>query len=231
MTSGGSFKKVVIRGEGSVTGNVDCTEFICRGTSRALGVVNAEQISIAGQSVFKVDVNAGLIKVYGQGEFEQNVDAKEMQIWGNAEINGNLKSEDVNIRGRVTVQGDIEAETFMAKGSFKVEGLLNAGTIHISIKNWGRSEAKEIGGEKIIIKRKNTVLGLFNSTPNLLLAETIEGDDIYLEYTNAKVVRGTNIRIGPGCDIDLVEYKKDFQTNRDSQVKENHKVLNVNFNN
>jgi cytoskeletal protein CcmA (bactofilin family) len=225
MTSGGSFHKVVIRGEGSVTGDVDCAEFICRGSSKAMGSVNTEQISIAGQSVFKGNVTSKLIKVYGQGEFEQNVEAKEMQIWGNAEINGHLKCEEANIRGRLNVLGDVEAESFIAKGGFKVAGLLNAGTIHIAIKNYmGSSEAKEIGGEKIIVKRKNSVLGLFNNKYNLLRAETIEGDDIYLEYTKAQMVRGTNVRIGPGCEIDVVEYKRDYHTSNDAQVKENRKV-------
>lgn len=37
--------------------------------------------------------------------------------------------------------------------------------------------------------------------------ETIEGDDIHLELTRARVVRGNNVSIGSGCDIDLVEYK------------------------
>ncbi|MCL6576409.1 hypothetical protein [Kyrpidia sp.] len=40
--------------------------------------------------------------------------------------------------------------------------------------------------------------------------ETIEGDDIYLENTRARVVRGTRVQIGPGCQIGLLEYSEDF---------------------
>ncbi|MGV3488933.1 MAG: cytoplasmic protein [Tuberibacillus sp.] len=224
MTSGGEFGKVVIRGEGSVTSDIQCREFICRGSSKALGEVKADEMKIAGQSLFKANVDVRTISIFGQGEFQENVHAQEMKIWGNADVYGNLKCDDVKVTGKVSVTGDIEAETFFAKGAFKVKGLLNAGTIHISIKNYvGQSEAKEIGGEKIIVKRKNSVLGLFNKH-NLLLAEIIEGDDIYLEYTNAKVVRGTNVKIGPGCDIEKVEYKNDFYASHDAVVREKQQV-------
>jgi len=224
VTGGGDFKKVVIRGEGSVTTDIRCAEFICRGTSKALGTVQCEQMKIAGQATFNSDVTCQDIKVFGQGEFQKNVNAEEMQVWGDAEISGSLKCEEVRIRGKINVHGDVEAETFIAKGAFKVEGLLNAGTINLSIKNFvGQSEATEIGGDKIIVKRKNGVLGLFNKH-NLLLAETIEGDDIYLEYTNAKTVRGSNVTIGPGCDIDKVEYKKEFYVSKDANVKDKQKV-------
>ena len=223
MTAGGRLRKVVIRGEGSVTNDVECAQFIIRGSSKALGDVHAEEVKIAGQSIFKGNVNSDKISVFGQGEFLQDVHSKDMQIWGNAVINGDLKSDDVNVRGRLTVHGDIEAETFYAKGAFKVEGLLNAGTFRVSIRNYGSCEANEIGGEKIIVERKNGLLGLFNKN-NLLYAESIEGDDISLEYTSAKVVRGTNVKIGPGCEIDIVEYKNNYQVDSDAWVKGNRQI-------
>ena len=57
-----------------------------------------------------------------------------------------------------------------------------------------------------------------------LVTDTIEGDDIYVEYTTAKTVRGNNVRIGDGCDIGLVEYKNSFELDKGSQIKEHVKT-------
>ena len=51
-----------------------------------------------------------------------------------------------------------------------------------------------------------------------LNAEIIEGDEIYLENTKAKVVRGNRVTIGPGCDIDFVEYQNHFQCEKGTKV-------------
>jgi hypothetical protein len=57
-----------------------------------------------------------------------------------------------------------------------------------------------------------------------LVTDTIEGDDIYLEYVKAKVVRGNNIEIGPDCEIDLIEYKNTLKQHESSRVGNSRKV-------
>ena len=51
-----------------------------------------------------------------------------------------------------------------------------------------------------------------------LVTDLIEGDDIYLENTHAKVARGNNITLGPGCEIGIVEYKNDFKQDKAAEV-------------
>ena len=51
---------------------------------------------------------------------------------------------------------------------------------------------------------------LFKPLAKELTAEVIEGDKVEIEYTQADVVRGNHIKIGPGCKVDLVEYKGEF---------------------
>ena len=53
---------------------------------------------------------------------------------------------------------------------------------------------------------KKVIDKMFNSKGELT-TELIEGDEIYLENTNAKIVRGNNITIGEGCNIGLIEYR------------------------
>ena len=57
-----------------------------------------------------------------------------------------------------------------------------------------------------------------------LSTNSIEGDDIYLEYTKAKAVRGNNIILGPGCEIELVEYKDNFKQDDTSEVETQRKI-------
>ena len=54
--------------------------------------------------------------------------------------------------------------------------------------------------------------------------ESIEGDEVYLEYTRTKVVRGNNVSIGPGCEVELVEYKNNFQQAKGAAVKDSKKI-------
>jgi len=53
----------------------------------------------------------------------------------------------------------------------------------------------------------------------------IEGDEIYLEYTTAKAVRGKNVTIGRGCNIELVEYVDNFNQHNDSFIRESKKII------
>ena len=82
----------------------------------------------------------------------------------------------------------------------------------------GPCHVQDIGGGLIQIKKKGAVkLTRWFSTTKLT-AQTIEGDDIYLEYTKASIVRGSQVTIGEGCDIGKVEYKMAFHQEKGAKV-------------
>jgi hypothetical protein len=58
----------------------------------------------------------------------------------------------------------------------------------------------------------------------MLTVNSIEGDDIRLSSTRARVVRGNNVVIESGCEIDLVEYTGSLKINRGAEVKEKKKM-------
>ena len=94
-----------------------------------------------------------------------------------------------------------------------------------NLASYGPSSAREMGREKITCKRKGKydlwgLKSLIDPGGNKkATVDIIEGDDIYLENTIAKVVRGNNITIGSGCaKIDLVEYKDNLKQNEESEV-------------
>ncbi|MDP4143667.1 MAG: polymer-forming cytoskeletal protein [Bacillota bacterium] len=228
--AGGSYNDVVVNGEGRINGDIDCLEFKTNGVSNVSGNIKANTFKVNGTSTVKGDVNSGELRVNGHSDIQGNVEGKEMKIDGTTNISGAVSVEEIQIRGVAKVEGDCNAEIFVAKGAFTIDGLLNAGDISIDMH--GTCKAKEIGGEKINVKkaaasRLKDIIKSFFVSFNLedgLCSEIIEGDDIYLEYTRAQVVRGNNVTIGTGCKIGLVEYKGNFEQLDNGIVSESKKL-------
>jgi cytoskeletal protein CcmA (bactofilin family) len=205
-SSGGKFKTVSIMGEGRIDGDVDCKNIKVYGEGKIYGSVKATNtVSIKGQTLIKGDLEAGKIKI--QGEID---------------VDGEIFADEAIITGNINIEGNCNAEILTLEGGFKVGGLLNADILKINL-HW-HCKVNEIGGSEITVKKDGRLsfLGLKNMfSPgghNELVADLIEGDDIYLENTHAKVVRGNNITLGPGCEIGIVEYKNNFKQDKEAEV-------------
>ncbi len=209
-SAGGHFHSVQINGKGDINGDLECTDLEINGLGFVRGNVKSNRTRISGKSTI-----AG------------NLAGKEVIIDGMSEITGGLSGDNIENRGMLKVSKDCGSEKFTSHGGFTIGGLLNAGSIEINI--YGPCKAKEVGGEKIQVRDGGTfgigkfIGSLFQGWPlkTTLTADTIEGDDIYLECTTAKIVRGGNVKIGKGCQIDLVEYKNTFQKDGFSDIRIN----------
>lgn len=196
--AGGKYNAVVINGEGKIEGDLDCINLKINGKCSMNGNVKADSVNVNGEASIKGDL-----------------EAEKAKIHGTIDIDGNLSVDKAEMYGIISVGGDCNAEIFKIKGTFTIEGLLNAGKLELSL--YESSRAREIGGEKITVKRIGGLKGMIMSGKELTV-ETIEGDDVYLENTNAKIVRGNNIELGPGCEIELVEYKDSFKQDEKAEV-------------
>ncbi|MFQ6090422.1 MAG: hypothetical protein ACE5LD_03185, partial [Candidatus Bipolaricaulia bacterium] len=190
---------------------------------------------------------------------------------GSQKIGGRLSAKYARIAGFCGVDGDVEADKFVSEGSFKIDGLLSADEIDIRL--GGNCRAREIGGERIEVRRKGRGFDLrgprleqkierlsekldrlgerFGVEINIdgervareldrlgeriqisiggwgsgtLETELIEGDEIYLEWTKAKTVRGKKITIGEGCEIERVEYSEKLEVADGAEIKEQVKL-------
>jgi cytoskeletal protein CcmA (bactofilin family) len=226
---GGTFNEVKISGAGKITGDIECNYLNSSGASEIKGNIKAKTVKSHGASQIKGNLSAEDVEINGGSNIDGNVEAKDIKIRGGVEIGGSLQAVNVDVMGGIKIKGDCEAEDFKGHGGFTIGGLLNADSIYINI--GGGCRAKEIGGEKIEIRRSDKAVYLlqkmikemFNWKEDLT-AETIEGDEIYIEYTNAKVVRGNNVTIGPECSIGLVEYKSNISISQGADVKEQKKI-------
>jgi cytoskeletal protein CcmA (bactofilin family) len=223
-SSGGNFDSVIINGKGTINGDIQCNSFSCNGSGSVHGDVKGEHVKISGTAKITGKVQSSSVSVDGKGSFKSDVYFNKMNISGMGSIDGNVKGEDLKIQGRISVDGNCEVESFKSEGQFSIDGLLSAETIDIH--TYGECKAREIGGQTIRVKQKtNFLLDLIKTVKSVKLSvDTIEGDEISLENTKAKVVRGNQVVIGENCEIELVEYKDDFKVIGNGRV---HKSVQV----
>ncbi|EKN71453.1 hypothetical protein BABA_01405 [Neobacillus bataviensis LMG 21833] len=219
---GGSYDKVSIRGEGTIENAVDCSSYHIYGTSEALADVKAGSVKVVGETEVKGNMESGDMLVMGTLSIGGKAGLEKVKILGTLEVGERLFGETANIKGSISVGGDIEYEKFDLSGGFEIKGLLNAGTVNIGLR-FGESTAEEIGGEKITVKRKTSLLP-FVKDEGSLVVKVVEGDEVFLENTKADIVRGKLVKIGTGCQIGRVEYSTDFIQDKNSTVKMAEKI-------
>jgi cytoskeletal protein CcmA (bactofilin family) len=223
---GGQYNKVNIIGEGTIAGDIECNRFKCVGTLDMDGHLKSTDIGVTGTISVAGGIQAESMKATGTVIAGGNVSVKKLRCSGSIESRGNLLSEEIALNGHLTTQGDCEVEVFKGRGIFTIGGMLNVG--ELDIKLYHNCLAKEIGAERINIRRagllNHLILFFKPSASATLSASIIEGDEIYLEHTKAQIVRGKHVTIGPGCEIELVEYKEHYAQVKSTTVKENRKV-------
>jgi len=220
---GGRYDKISIRGEGTIMTDVECSAFNVYGTSEAAENVKTGSVKVFGEAEVKRNMEAKDTLVMGTMMVGGNAHMKKIKILGLLEVGEGLTGDEANIKGSIAVNGDVEYETFDSSGGFEIKGLLTADTIKVGLR-FGQSSAEEIGGGKITVKKRSNTLLPFGKEIGFLSAKVIEGDDIYLENTKADIVRGNKVKIGPGCQIGVVEYRDDFTNDSKAAVKITTKI-------
>lgn len=226
-SGGGKFDKVEINGNGKLHGDVECEEFKCSGNGKINGNLMAEKVRIDGNCKFNGKLSGEEIVVNGTAKANghtkvENLDvngrfvvcddmqAKNVNVEGECRTFGSVEASNVKVNGFLSVGKGCECETFEGNGKFKISGLLSAEKIDIKL--FWDSRVKEIGGHTVVIERLDKFVAKVISKfiKVRFHVETIEADDINISYTKAKVVRGKNVILGDGCEVDLVEYTETF---------------------
>lgn len=220
--SGGEYGEIKVNGHGKIDGDLSCKQMNVNGTAQINGNIKSDYIRISGAAYIHGKVEGNELRIDGQANLSEGIKCKEIKIYGSLNMKGNLAGETVLIKGHASIQNDCEAEEFTAKGAFSIGGLINADRIDITL--YGNSRAKEIGGESINVQKQHRFLFDKFLKPNRLEVDIIEGDEIEIEFTTAKVVRGNKVIIGKGCQIGLVEYKEHCSIDKDAKVEEQKKI-------
>jgi len=227
--SAGSFKTA---GSCTVEGDVRATDFACSGSQRIGGDLIAGTVTISGSCHAGNDVEADQFVSKGRFQIGGLLTADEIKIelgvfGGNCRAN-EIGGERIEVRcgGQFWEWRSEDFERNIGKVGYRLEKglskLRERFGIDIEIGDID-TLVEEISkfGEKIKTKID---LGFGEREQALLEVQTLEGDEIYLEYTKAAMVRGKSITLGPGCRIGRVEYSDSLEVDEDAKVDERAKV-------
>jgi len=232
IIGGIDYGKISISGSGTVTSSVRCAGFSCSGSGHAKGDIECTgKISTAGSFRCDGNVRAAELKAAGAAKYDGDVQADKLSAAGAVSIGGNLRGEELRSDGSLTVAGDVEAECADLRGTVKITGLLNAERIEIHPSH-ADSEIGSIGGSSIRVYRHTlgenhsllgTVAKLFCGAAGAsgrLITDVIEGDEVDLDSTEAKIVRGRSVTIRACAKIGRVEYSESYTAEEGAEIGE-----------
>ncbi|WP_188205561.1 hypothetical protein [Alkalibacillus aidingensis] len=200
---GGSYDHVKVIGKGTITGDIEASMAKFVGEASVQGPATFNQCSLVG----KADVNGNFI-------------SDQLKVAGDLFVDGSLKADRLQLKGFVTTYNHMQVETINGRGGFSVDGRVKVKNLMLNLQV-ALSRAKEISGESISVKSR-----CFFRKPGLLEVDVVEGQRIYLENTTAKIVKGKEVEIGPGCQIDVVEYEESYhcKSKNSDQIKEVYRI-------
>lgn len=241
IADGGFYNEVKLSGGCKINGDMDCNFMKTSGSCNVKGNITAKQILTSGSfnqtgntdtEIFKSSGSSKIdgnlkgdeITISGGGNVCGDISVSKLNISGGFKTGGKILGKEINLSGGIKIEKDCEADKFFSKGSFNIGGTLNADEINIII--YDHCSAEEIVGQNIDIRYSSDISssifhiikGMFSNSSGGLTVQTIEGDNIYIENTTAKIVRGNKITIGDNCNIEKVEYKDSLDVTGNSQI-------------
>lgn len=152
--SGGKYGTVRVAGSGTIEGDLQARIIKTAGSAKCKGDVKAKEIKTAGSCRIQGKVRAGEINTTGTCKIINGLRADLLKVSGSQKIGGGLTGNYCKVTGSLKVKGDVEVDKFVSKGVFTIENLLSADEIEIHL--GGTCKVKQIGGEKIEVRRKGT---------------------------------------------------------------------------
>lgn len=197
---GGEYENISISGSGKVTSDVRCQSFGNSGSVHICGNVEC----------------SGEFKIAGSGRVDGDIKCGSCHLAGAAKVKSIEANGELEFAGSFIADGNVSGEKVTIAGATNANGLINGDEIRITFDGNG-VKANEIGGGIIKIAPKGV---RWFSKKKIKHSEigTIEGDDISLELVKADVVRGANIKIGDGCEIEKVEYSESLEISENAHV-------------
>lgn len=219
-----------------VKGDVRAEELRATGSCSVDGSVSADVLKCSGSLRVDGRVNAGYVKSSGSLKVGGDLETDKFVSEGSFKVGGLLSGDEIDIR----LGGDCRAEEIgggrievrrRTERSFDPDELSERVERKARGKRWKFKEMGidiDIDVEKFTSEMSKLGAKLGNLGLSLtgfggdgtLRAETIEGDEIYLESTKAKIVRGKRVLIGPDCQIDRVEYEDEVRVHEEAAVGE-----------
>lgn len=218
---GGCYNRILVSGSCKVGGELVCRELRVSGNFRSAGKVDCSgEVRASGSMLCGGDMKAGDVNVSGSLKTEGDFAGENVSVSGGLRVGGAMKAAEVRSSGGLHVERDLEAERLESYGNLNVGGMVNAETVEIRL-SLSESKVGTIGGSTVRVQRPAAtgfLSGILKPGCGLLTCESVEGDLVELSAVKAQVVRGDQVVIGEGCDIELVEYTGTCQVDENARV-------------
>lgn len=244
----GSVKAEELKTAGScrIDGDVEAGELHATGSCKIEGRVKADVFKASGSQRIGKKLTASYIKLSGSCQVGGDVEADKFVSEGAFTIEGLLSADEIEIR----LRGDCRVQEIggervevRQKGAFGTEFSSEGLKEKLRAKQPRAKEqfeklrerfgidinidfeklAEELGKLGESLGEIGVHLGGFGGHGRLETS-TIEADEIYLEATQAQIVRGKRVIIGPDCQIESVEYEESCEVDESARVAHQQKV-------
>ncbi|WP_151733058.1 hypothetical protein [Paenibacillus tengchongensis] len=190
-------------------------------------------LKVMGSLICREDIRASFIHVFGHLKANGMVATARLKVSGDCSIAKachaesienlgslrlhSLQARHVHSSGYLSAAGPMRVATFAAKGAVKLQSLEAADSIEIVLGNTSTAERLTSSGW-VHIRRSFPKLGFHMGSFRRLACGLIQGASLRLEYTSARLVCGTDIAVGPGCDIGEIRYSHSLTVAPGSKV-------------
>lgn len=228
--SAGEYETVKVSGSGKLEGPISCDRLHVSGAAQGKSITCKGEVHVSGSCSFAEDIAANSASVSGALKCRSIRTEGEYRISGAGKCEGSVKCGTLHVSGLLSAGGDIEAESVRVTGVINCGGLLNAETVDISFT--GGIEIGAIGGSRISVHRskfeKSKFFSLFSfgikPHGTVKVRQSIEGDEVSLEYVETERVSCRKAVIGSGCRIALVQYSDSIEIAPDAKVDKAEKI-------
>jgi cytoskeletal protein CcmA (bactofilin family) len=228
----GEYDAIKISGSGTIQGNIKCSEMHVSGSANAGGTVECTgEIHVSGACDFDKDIITKSLHVSGAINCDGSLTATDrVYLSGGVNIDGDMKCGTLDAHGGLNVDGDIEAETASVHGNLACGGLLNAESIEIDTRDG--CVIGSIGGSRITARytkrkffKKLITIHINDKRVNgIEVQQSVEGDEIDIEYVICPRVSGRTVKIGEGCEIELLQYSESYEIHEKAKVGKIEKI-------
>lgn len=203
-----------IAGAGQVSGDVDVEDMSISGSAKVQGTITvSDSLESSGSLVAEKSITAGSIDSSGSLR-AGSIKADQIDSSGALRVNGNIEAGEMDISGKCVAEniitesmdcsGSIEVKSLIGKeieisGSIKAE-LVECESFEMSVDSPGHKSSIEklkSGEVKVEAGRR-----FFRGTIDI---REIECNTAYLESVKAEKIKGHEVVIGDGCEVDYVE--------------------------
>ncbi|AKG34123.1 hypothetical protein [Paenibacillus durus] len=179
--------------------------------------VRRTSVEVVGYLRVLGSMTTSKLKVLGDCSIRNQCQATQVENLGSLRVHC-LQAGRVTSLGYLSVSKKAAAGCFQAEGAVRIESLIASESIDIRLSSICRVGTMKAGGN-ITVRPFSRPFNFFMRPFLRLRCESVQGVNVTLCQTEAKLVCGEEIIIGPGCTIQEVRYSKSLQTDPGSYVE------------